>query len=331
MNNANVIFERDWTEILKIVVCTKCKGTLTVLKDASDVTLYCASCSTYYPIRNDVIFMLKENNRSFKIKGEWDNAAEGDHIKAAAAVSKECVESPFVKLQPLPSEEVLRDKVHLDLGCGYGRTLIPCARHGTKISVGIDISSVMLDRAVELCNQEKVSCVLLNGDITDLPFEDSSFDIVYSSSVMLHLDKDSTKRAIEEVKRILKPGGKVYFSGSFPNIFHLWRLPNLGIRLASLIKQQLEQHTRPYHLESRVRYYTYSQVIHLFRGFSEVNVFSFSYQLLPKNIGPFGVPFRSKVKSINTKFSKRIQLKKGNKWLRVLIPLSVHFDVEATL
>lgn len=44
-----------------------------------------------------------------------------------------------------------------------------------------------------------------NVDLTDLPFEDESFDFVYASHVLEHVVEDLT--AILEVKRVLKPGG----------------------------------------------------------------------------------------------------------------------------
>lgn len=327
MNNPRVMSGWDWTEILEITVCNKCKKSLSLIENPSGKALYCGSCDTRYPIKNGIIFMLKENNHSFKTKKDWNNAAKVNHIKVAAAISKECVESPFVKLDPLPSEEELRNKVYLDLDCGYGRTLIPCAKGGTKISIGIDISTVMLERAVDLCRQYETNCILVNGDIADMPFQDNSFDIIYSSAVMLHLDMNITKIVIKEVRRILKPSGKVIFHGSFPNKLHLWRLPSLPIYFASLIKQ----HICHYYPETRVRYYTYSQVIHLFEGFSWVKVFSLHYQLIPKNVWVFRVPFRSKVKSVNERFSKKMRLKYDKKCCRLLNPLAVHFDVEAAL
>lgn len=327
LNNAGVVSQSHWTEALKVVACTRCKASLSLIKTSVGKHLYCDNCGIYYPIQNGIIRMLKEDDRYLQVGKDWDEAAKFDHIRAAAAISKESVESPFVKMPPLLPEKLLCNKVYLDLGCGYGRTLIPHAKQGTKISLGIDISSVMLDKAMELCRQYEANCILVHGDILDMPFQDNSFDTVYSTAVMLHLDNDSARKVMSEIKRLLKPGGKVFLIDSFPNKWHLWRLLSLPEKLVSLIMRHLQY----CHRGIFGRFYTYSQVMHSFDGFSRVNIFPTNYQLLPKNVGRFGVPFRDKVKSINEKFSRTIKLRQGKKKYRLLNCLVVHFDVEATL
>ncbi len=44
------------------------------------------------------------------------------------------------------------------------------------------------------------------GDVRDLPFRDASFDAVYSMGTIEHFDE--TERAVEEIARVLKPGGR---------------------------------------------------------------------------------------------------------------------------
>jgi SAM-dependent methyltransferase len=44
------------------------------------------------------------------------------------------------------------------------------------------------------------------GDVRDLPFRDASFDAVYSMGTIEHFDE--TERAVREIARVLKPGGR---------------------------------------------------------------------------------------------------------------------------
>ncbi len=86
----------------------------------------------------------------------------------------------------------------LEVGCGTGlilRRVAPLARR----AVGIDISPGMLEKAVER------GLEAIEGSVTDLPFEDESFDVVYSFKVLAHVE--DIDRALAEMSRVTRPGG----------------------------------------------------------------------------------------------------------------------------
>jgi SAM-dependent methyltransferase len=97
----------------------------------------------------------------------------------------------------------------LDWGCGCGRVL----RHwwgltGPRV-VGCDINP----RMVAWCDANlPFAHVALNDVAPPLPYEDSSFDLVYAFSVMTHLSEDLQHRWMRECLRILAPGGFLLFS-----------------------------------------------------------------------------------------------------------------------
>lgn len=101
----------------------------------------------------------------------------------------------------------------LDVGCGIGYAPIEYARRNSKIqSFGIDYSEEMIKRA--LAQQKKLSKNLRErlefktASVLELPYPDDFFNTVTASRcLMALLDWDRQKKAILEIKRVLKPGG----------------------------------------------------------------------------------------------------------------------------
>jgi SAM-dependent methyltransferase len=99
------------------------------------------------------------------------------------------------KLKIMPTGRVL------DLGCSNGFFLKECERNGVKIN-GIDVDPAIIDGdTVRKCDIEKER----------FPFEDGTFDVVFSSGVLQHLAKPPIN-LMEEARRVLKPGGKLCLS-----------------------------------------------------------------------------------------------------------------------
>ena len=89
----------------------------------------------------------------------------------------------------------------LELGVGTGLNL-PLYR-GVEEVVGVDISEKMLEKAKR--KKVKVRAKLIRADAGKLPFPDESFDTVVSTFFLCVVpDKE---QVIEEIRRVLKPGG----------------------------------------------------------------------------------------------------------------------------
>ena len=101
----------------------------------------------------------------------------------------------------------------LEPGCGTGIFLERVAPTGAHV-VGLDLSADLLAKARgRLAGTANV--VLHRGNAEHMPYAASSFDTVYGSSVLHHLDLD---RALGEVFRVLRPGGRCVFAE--PNILN---------------------------------------------------------------------------------------------------------------
>jgi ubiquinone/menaquinone biosynthesis C-methylase UbiE len=98
----------------------------------------------------------------------------------------------------------------LDIACGPGNFSREFARAvGPEgLVVGIDASRTMLERgAAENRESGLQNVVLVRGDATALPFADASFDAVCCFAA-LHLFADP-HRGLDEMRRVLAPGGRV--------------------------------------------------------------------------------------------------------------------------
>jgi len=88
------------------------------------------------------------------------------------------------------------------------RILAWASRQGAR-AYGIDISepTVIQARAAFETGPRARHCLQgAVGDVRDLPFQDASFDAIYSMGTIEHFDE--TERAVEEIARVLKPGGR---------------------------------------------------------------------------------------------------------------------------
>jgi ubiquinone/menaquinone biosynthesis C-methylase UbiE len=91
----------------------------------------------------------------------------------------------------------------LDLGCGAGDLAADLARAGAQVTAA-DVAQAALERAGRRHPELKLRLV---GVDEPLPFEDGSFDAVWSSEVIEHVA--DTARWLSEVRRVLAPRGRV--------------------------------------------------------------------------------------------------------------------------
>ena len=98
----------------------------------------------------------------------------------------------------------------LDIGCGAGMDLLIAARRiGSRgRAIGVDMTEAMRMRALQGAATSGLTNVdVRDGDAMALPVADRSVDVVISNGV-LNLVPEKT-RAVTEIARVLKPGGRV--------------------------------------------------------------------------------------------------------------------------
>lgn len=103
--------------------------------------------------------------------------------------------------------EWLKGKKCLDAGCGSGRYSVALAIHGAGSVTAVDVSDSGLAEASRRA-AEFSSIVFQKASVLDLPFEDNSFDFVWSAGVIHHTS--DFDRALNQLTRVLKPQGKLF-------------------------------------------------------------------------------------------------------------------------
>jgi 2-polyprenyl-3-methyl-5-hydroxy-6-metoxy-1,4-benzoquinol methylase len=99
-----------------------------------------------------------------------------------------------------------KDKIIMDQGCGEGVWMSQFAKFtDTKNIFGSDIDPESISK-VAADNPNLLTSNIKICPAEDLTFEDNKFDIVFSNEVLEHVNDD--KKSVEEVLRVLKPGGK---------------------------------------------------------------------------------------------------------------------------
>lgn len=97
----------------------------------------------------------------------------------------------------------------LDVGCGTGALTFRAARRGAKVK-GIDVNPEMLEVAQQRANEEKLSenVRLAEIGVAELGKEKGAhYDVVMSGLCFSELNGDEINYTLEQVRRILKPGG----------------------------------------------------------------------------------------------------------------------------
>jgi ubiquinone/menaquinone biosynthesis C-methylase UbiE len=194
----------------------------------------------------------------------------------------------------------------LEIGCGLGTDGAQFAQAGADYT-GVDLTEAAVDLARKRFELFDLQGKFQTADAESLAFEDESFDLVYSHGVLHHTPE--TGKAIREIHRILRPGGRavvmLYHRGSYNyrvNISVLRRAGSHllkwepGIRLvnkitgepldslrqhAKLLKTERESYLKPEKFLSQntdgagnplARVYSRREARELFKDFSEVTL-----------------------------------------------------------
>lgn len=215
-------------------------------------------------------------------QSNWSSAPCGSNYAQSEFLSKDFfneVEQHRYSTHPWILENIrnfnIQGKDVLEIGYGMGTDHMSLARQGANL-FGIDLTP----RHMEICSKRfdlfNMKTRLMLGDAENLPFNDDSFDFVYSFGVVHHTP--DTERIISEIHRVLKPGGRCHITVYHRNslffwwsvFFHSWIL---GLDfLHESIQQRISKIEYPNDNPNLViRLYRKKEFAALFNAFSDVS------------------------------------------------------------
>lgn len=106
---------------------------------------------------------------------------------------------------------LVADESVLDVGCGTGTLAMAAKRRVGERGVvrGIDASPEMIERARRKAAKAGARVDFETAVAESLPFPGASFDVVLSTLMLHHLPKATRQECAREMRRVLKPGGRV--------------------------------------------------------------------------------------------------------------------------
>ena len=164
---------------------------------------------------------------------------------------------------------LLQGKHLLEIGCGMGYDSLEFLKRGVCVTAtDLTPNAVAMTRRhfeVEGVQAEAVH----TANALALPFEDNTFDAVWSNGV-LHATGD-TERAIQEARRVVKPGGRVI-------IAHFYRKPSWMYLIHHIGRENIEYKEEDPPVNT---FYTEAEILAMFKGFEIVEAAPEHYRALP--------------------------------------------------
>ena len=144
---------------------------------------------------------LTERTRAIWTSGDFGRIAWGYTQGAVAFVDR-------LKLT--------RDDVVLDAACGTGNLAIPAARTGANVT-GVDIAANLVNAARSASAEAGLPIRFDEGDVEALPYADDSFTTVISMFGVMFAPRP--ERALDELIRVTRPGGRIALANWTPGGF----------------------------------------------------------------------------------------------------------------
>jgi len=99
----------------------------------------------------------------------------------------------------------------LDVGTGRGRHALFFAESGLQVSA-VDLSESSITCVKEQMREKELAIDLRVADMTELPFDEESFDCAVCFHTIYHTDYSGVVKALAEIGRVLKAEGEAYIT-----------------------------------------------------------------------------------------------------------------------
>lgn len=213
------------------------------------------------------------------VKGEvhdfWNKASCGEQLYLSGAEKSSYIEQGRIRYELEPyivgfaGFNAARDLDVLEIGVGLGADHQRFAEAGARLH-GIDLTQRAINHTRKRLELFGLRSDLQIGDAEALVFGDETFDVVYSWGVLQHTP--NTQKAIKEVHRVLRSGGRAKIM-----IYHKWSFVGfiLWVRYALLLLRPLTSLSEIYakYLQGPgTKAYSVAEARRLFQNFRSVEI-----------------------------------------------------------
>ena len=214
-------------ESLLALLC--CPRDRSDLRAAPGLALECPACGASYPVRDGIVsFLTPEQLSEQELREQSSRDQESVWYDSMFEGYTNAVEVPTVLARiGRPNGPIL------DHGAGTGRITSALVELGQPV-IAVDYSAVSLRTLVERCAGKGTGPVLaVQADVRHLPVRDGVMAAATSVEIYEHVrGGDERRRVLEELSRVLSPGGVLAISTfNFNLVYRLWKLKgNVGAR-----------------------------------------------------------------------------------------------------
>lgn len=164
----------------------------------------------------------------------------------------------------------------LDLGCGAGRHIFFMAAENI-IPYGLDFSSEGVRytrKMLEECGMGRYGDNIVEGSMTELPFDDEAFDGIVCYGALYYLGYSDIKRAVDQMRRVLKTGGRMMCVVRSTQDYRCSGDNCLKTNEPNTYYISVNDDTKCAHSENGMimHFFTESEIRELFEGFDNLNI-----------------------------------------------------------
>lgn len=147
---------------------------------------------------------------SREVKDRWEHTSDEFQETADVTVG---IDWQWAEVEDADLLGDLSGQDVLELGCGGGQQTVGLVERGATVT-GVDLSREQLCHAVALFAERGLDVGVVEGDVTELPFEADRFDLAFNTWVFQWVP--DLRACFEETHRVLRPDGRFVFSMPHP-------------------------------------------------------------------------------------------------------------------
>ncbi len=192
-----------------------------------------------------------------------------------------------------------------EIGSGTGELISYIQYKYPKVKTyGYDYSRVSIERSQKMASRFNLPVNFIEGDICDMKFDNDRFDIIFGDQVIGHVD--DMNKALNEIKRVLKPGGLCFLSTVNRLRFDGW---DLYKKISSSHEGYTQRSFYPRQFKSMLNksgmlfQFGYGDMLILFRNFKILKNTIFGQKKIVTSENNKNI---SNSKKINTSFIKKV-------------------------